>query len=339
MITFFTVPKPFEGRYSIIQRNAIWSWLQAVPEAEVLLIGNERGTADAAAQLGARHHPEVRTTEYGTPLLDSVFRLVRRHSNREILCYVNADIVFVGDFSPLLAALPSEKYLGVGKRWEIDCIPEPLWERDEECSTATDVTPDEGDMRCAPGIDFFVFSKSDFCNVPPFVLGRPRWDRWMIENALLHGLKVVDCEGAVRAIHQNHDYEHVPCQRGKRWDGPEGDHNIRMCKGMFGAAVGNATHVYQNEEIKVSLSDETLRWRIRRCGFYCDRLEERFGCAGRRRWVLTQVFRLMKRVDFLPGCIQRRLVYNLTSWPNSVSDLADEQLRRVFRRWSGASTG
>jgi hypothetical protein len=55
MITLITCPKPFRGHSKIIQRNAIKSWTLLEPKPEILLMGDDEGTAEAAAEFGARH--------------------------------------------------------------------------------------------------------------------------------------------------------------------------------------------------------------------------------------------------------------------------------------------
>jgi hypothetical protein len=53
LITIFSAPKPFTNPHiARIQRNAIRSWAMLAPEAEVVLLGEEDGLAQAAAELG-----------------------------------------------------------------------------------------------------------------------------------------------------------------------------------------------------------------------------------------------------------------------------------------------
>ena len=46
MLTLFTVPQPFRGEFSVIQRNAIRSWAKLDPACELILLGDEEGTRD-----------------------------------------------------------------------------------------------------------------------------------------------------------------------------------------------------------------------------------------------------------------------------------------------------
>ena len=40
MITFFTIPKPFEGHIGTIQRNALASWTKVDSAGQVLVLGD-----------------------------------------------------------------------------------------------------------------------------------------------------------------------------------------------------------------------------------------------------------------------------------------------------------
>src|SRR4030066_1112482 len=98
MLTLFSAPKPFAGHIDVIQRNAIQSWLELGEDIEVLLIGDEEGMGEVAAEFGVRQLPEVMCNELGTPLVNSIFQLAREHARYSTLCYVNTDIIFLDDF-------------------------------------------------------------------------------------------------------------------------------------------------------------------------------------------------------------------------------------------------
>src|SRR6476619_7500343 len=97
-LTVFTAPKPFEGQIDTIQRRAIRSWQRAGARSEVIVCGDEPGTREVVAELGLRHLPGVARSEFGTPLLSSMFELAERQAEYETLCYVNADLVLFPDF-------------------------------------------------------------------------------------------------------------------------------------------------------------------------------------------------------------------------------------------------
>ena len=62
------------------------------PRPEIILYGDEEGTAELAPELGLHHIPDVSRNEYGTPLLNRVFEQHQGFGRYDTLCYVNADI-------------------------------------------------------------------------------------------------------------------------------------------------------------------------------------------------------------------------------------------------------
>src|SRR5215472_16468615 len=103
MLTLFATAKAFEGHSGIIQRNALKSWTLLHPDVEVILFGDDKGTAEIAAELGLRHEPYVERNELGTKRLDSMFGQAQKIARNDILCYVNCDIVILpSDGGPAL---------------------------------------------------------------------------------------------------------------------------------------------------------------------------------------------------------------------------------------------
>src|SRR5579862_4415619 len=98
MLAIFAVPKPFRGHIATIQRNAIAQWTRLSPRPEILLFGNEEGTAAIAQEFSLRHIPEIKCNQYGTPLVSDLFEKAQTIASHDTLCYVNADIMLLGDF-------------------------------------------------------------------------------------------------------------------------------------------------------------------------------------------------------------------------------------------------
>jgi hypothetical protein len=244
MITFFSTPKPFRGHIGIIQRNAIQSWKLAHPDAEVILFGNEDGAAEAARDLGARHEPEVDGNSLGTPLLSSLFERADRLARHERLCFLNADILLTEDFLTASTRLSQlrERSLMVGRRCDVD-ITEPLdFSPPDWGARLRSMARARGKMRPAQWIDFFVFPRNLLRNeVPPFAVGRPGYDNWLLWKVRAMGVPVVDATRVVLAIHQNHDYSFHPGGQKGLWKDVEAQQNQALRDGHF-ATIDNATH-------------------------------------------------------------------------------------------------
>lgn len=244
MLTIFSMPKAFRGHIRTIQRNAIQSWALLRPKPEVILFGTDEGTKETAEEFGARHIPDVAKNEHGTPLLNDLFRQAKQHSQSEMMCYVNADILLLSEFSKAtaLASRGLPRFLLVSQRINLD-ITEPIaFDTDWESSTR-----ERSERGGVPGdhtaIDVFVFSRGLYPNMPDFGLGRLWFDQWLIKAALQGGVPVVDLSRVAPVIHQNHDYNHVPGGAEQVWRGQEAEHNFRLYGGVEHAfTLLDATH-------------------------------------------------------------------------------------------------
>jgi hypothetical protein len=246
MITFFSTTKPFRGHIAIIQRNAIRSWKLAHPEAEVILFGSEEGAAETARELGARHETDVERNSLGTPLLSSLFGRADRLARHDRLCFLNADILLTEDFlaaSTKLAQI-KERTLMVGRRCDVD-ITAPLdFSQPDWGARARAQAREIGKMRPAQWIDYFVFPRGLLSGqMPPFAVGRPGYDNWLLWKVRSMGVPVVDATAVVRAIHQNHDYSFHPGGMSGLWQDVEANENRALRQGHF-ATIDNATHVF-----------------------------------------------------------------------------------------------
>ena len=88
----------------------------------------------------------------------------------------------------------------------------------------------EGASRGATAIDYFVFTAGLFDPVPPFVVGRARFDNWLVWRARERGI-VVDASRAVVAVHQRHDYGHVRGGLDEAHFGVEAERNLELAGG------------------------------------------------------------------------------------------------------------
>jgi hypothetical protein len=245
MITFFSTPKPFRGHIGIIQHNAIHSWMLVHPEAEVILFGNEEGAAEAARELGARHETQVDRNSLGTPLLSSLFERADRLARHDRLCFLNADILLTDDFlaSSRRLAQMHERSLMVGRRCDVD-ITEP-WDfsKSDWGERVRSTARERGQLRPPQWIDYFVFPRGLLRQqVPPFAVGRPGYDNWLLWKVRSMRVPVVDATQVVLAIHQNHDYSHHPGGLTGLWKDVEAQQNHALLNGHF-ATIDNATHL------------------------------------------------------------------------------------------------
>jgi hypothetical protein len=245
-LTFFTTCKPFEHEFAVIQWNALRSWKEAYPTCEVIVFGDEAGVAECCRELGFKQIPEVQRSEYGTPLLNGLFEAAEDATPSDVLVYINADIMLTQGLTAAVetARRRFDRFLLIARRWNVDL------------TAAWDFTISEWESRLRQfaysrgsleppygGIDLFAYSRGIWKTLPPFAVGRTRWDSALIYEARKFGIPIVDATDEVFSVHPKHDYSHVrPVLPGVA-KGPEADVNNKLLGGEeFIFTPLNATH-------------------------------------------------------------------------------------------------
>ena len=232
MITICSAPKPFvDSHISIIQHNAIRSWLALGDQVEVLLLGDEPGIEEAAIELAVPLFPLRSRAPSGAPLISEMFQIARDAATYHTLCYVNADIILLDDFLPAVEMVEHTlaKYLMVGNRWDME-IEEELSIEEGWIATLRRRMRENGKLHPPMGSDYFVFRHEQFKDIPAFALGRAGWDNWMMYKARHEGIPVVDASAVITVVHQAHDYAHLPGGE-PHYRHAESDLNIELAGG------------------------------------------------------------------------------------------------------------
>jgi hypothetical protein len=267
MLTLFTVPKPFSGRIEIIQRNAIKSWTLLEPTPEIIVLGNEPGTEEVVQDFNLRHVPGVKTNKSGTPLLNDIFDRAMGVSNNNLLCYINADIILMGDFICAIEMVKDlERFMMVGLRWKLTVDEYIDFNNKDWDVELTNLLEIEGERETYidGGEDYFAFNRGLMENIPPFAIGRMHWDSWLLYQAKQSGASLVDVTEVVTAIHQNHDYSNLGgIQFREIFLTPEAKKNFDLAGGQdYLWYVSDADHVLTHDGLKrAGLKNRTLvRW-------------------------------------------------------------------------------
>ena len=238
MITIFSTPRPFLGPFDIIQRNAIKSWLKLQPRCEIILFDDEeKTTCRVAKELGVRCISDVACNEFGTPLLNDVFAQVRKIAKYDILAHVNTDIILIEDFIKTIKFikehLKNHQFFVVGRRWDLEIsnlinFNERDWEERLKKRVAK-----EGKMHGFSGMDYWIFARDFPIVPPPFVVGRPGMDSWLVYKARSLKIPVIDATEVITAIHQNHNYPH----KKKPFFEIEKQRNLKLAGGFLNMAT------------------------------------------------------------------------------------------------------
>lgn len=253
MLTIFATPKPFCGHIGVIQRNAIESWKRLDPDVEIILIGDDEGTSEICRELGLVHIGGMERDDSGTLHLDALFSVAQGRARHDLLAYVNCDIVLTDDFLPAVRRLQEwgQPFLMVGRRWDTD-ITEPLDFKDSHWQERIRERAFRGGFqRLYYNIDYFVFSRGLYRDVPRLAIGRRWWDQWLVWGAQASGASVVDATDVVWAVHQNHDYGHVPGGMPQLWYGEQAQRNFQL--------AGGWGHLHTLEDARFLMTSEGIR--------------------------------------------------------------------------------
>jgi hypothetical protein len=258
MLSIFSTPKPFVGHINIIQRNAIKSWTLLHPEVEVILFGDEEGTAEVCQEFGLRHEQEVERNEHGTKLLGPIFSRAQQITRHNYLCYANCDIMLTSDFRCAFEQISSrrEPILMSGQRWDVDLTEPwdfsgPNWER-----RLMEFVRLSGRQRPPEWIDYFLFSRGLYKTFPLLVIGRVYWDRWLIWAARSQGIRVVNASNWVKAVHQNHDYSYHKAGAEGVWSDEQAQQNFSL--------AGGEKHLYTLEDATHLITPQGVQYNFAR---------------------------------------------------------------------------
>jgi hypothetical protein len=262
-LTLFSIPKPFEGHNRVIQLNAINSWMRLKPSCEIILFGDDHGTAEVAAALGLRHVPDVERNEHGTPLVSSMFMSAQKLARHDVVCYINADIILLRNFLPALHRIKQTRFLVAGQRWDIDINELLDLDRQDWEARLRDRLKKEGSLHPRSGIDYFVFPRGLYKDMPPLAIGRGHWDNWLIYRVRKLGTPLIDATEVITAVHQNHDYAHAG-GADNVWKGPEIKRNIELAGGIDHAfSLDYATHRLTARGLERARKPRDIYFRLR----------------------------------------------------------------------------
>ena len=174
-IAIFTAPKPFtDPHISIIQRNAISSW-RDLGAAEVFIVGEEQGAEKVSKELGVSYLPQVERNEQGTPLVSSIFEVVREASQAPLMAYLNADIILLPETMSVIRDINAlvASFAVMGQRYDLDITETIDFSADWPAELRSRLRS-EGRLHPPGGSDYFIFPRHLYMEIPNFAIGRGR---------------------------------------------------------------------------------------------------------------------------------------------------------------------
>jgi hypothetical protein len=252
-LAIFTTCKPFTGKFATLQRNALQSWALIRPRCEILVFGDEPGVAETCRELGLRQIPDVACSEHGTPLMDAMFASAQRETSAPILACVNADIMMTSAIVSATEAARRDyaRFLLITRRWNVDL--ETAWDFESPGWESALVAYARAGTQepLGGGVDVFAYPRGMWGPLPPYAIGRGRWDSAIIYEARRQAIPVIDASPVVTCLHPNHHYSDQIRSTPAGYVGPDGERNERLLGGAeFIFSSLNATHVLGSSGIR-----------------------------------------------------------------------------------------
>ena len=208
MITILTTPKPSTSKAKLDFVNALRNWRALTPTPQVLVFGGEE---DLITRNGGVYVEGVRATDRGLPYMDAVFATGRKMAEFDTMMLTSDHLMFMPGLMEAVARVEEkfDTFLAVGQRHDIDISKFINYDNRDWSEELFEYVAD-GRLHGPSAKDYMILSKNFPLKIPPFILGRPWYDTWLVVAALNAGIPVVDLSRTVIAAHPNHDYSQIP---------------------------------------------------------------------------------------------------------------------------------
>ena len=211
ILTMFTTIHESESK-RFIYENTVRNWQLLKPDIIPLLFTDidpkmSTSIGHFAMQQGWNVMPVPKTSAEGNAILRHMFLKAQDEFDTPFYCYANGDILFDRNLTDTVRFLQSSAYGGyidkllvVGRRrnWSIDkgLILRDLSQVGHYAKNSSLFIPDAQ--------DYFLTTRNGYpwTTIPDFVVGRVRYDNWLVATALIEKIPVVDATETVTALHQ-----------------------------------------------------------------------------------------------------------------------------------------
>ncbi|KAL7539051.1 hypothetical protein ACHAXR_009004 [Thalassiosira sp. AJA248-18] len=206
----------------------------------------------------------LKLNKYGVPVLGSLFEVAMRSCPDALtFTYVNGDLLPDVDFLETLEAVSSvmaeTNFLMVGRRTNVDWTHRATSIREEGFDF--DIHFSEGQLFTSEALDYFVCTQHaiDFNGIPPFVVGRPAYDNWLVNHIYHDGtVALIDATKTASVIHQQDSYGEYSHGGGKVRSVADYNFNKRLARGDYAAGTTNhARYETRWQGGKVEIVDRT----------------------------------------------------------------------------------
>lgn len=229
-IEIFTSPKPFRkgDRDYRLQIETIRSWKRLQRRQKQInnlpmqftILGDDTSYAPVAKKYKLNHVKQIDTSFQGIPLFNSIISKANE-SDASIACFINADIHLHEDFINSLAKVVElfKEFLVVAGRYDISQDNYQVskgMRKGVNNDRFHSFIKKHSILHTYGGMDIWCWNTrgsrliSNDLLIPPFALGRGRYDNWLTHEAIQAKHKaVIDITETSYLIHVEHDYHLV----------------------------------------------------------------------------------------------------------------------------------
>ncbi|MFW6275515.1 MAG: glycosyltransferase family 2 protein, partial [bacterium] len=265
-VTIFSIPKPFAGKNSVLQRNAVMSWLSIYPRPNIYLLGDEPGIKEVCEEFGISHIKDIEKNIHGTPLLHSAFEKIQELSSANFFIFVNTDIIMADDVCPAInrANTKFNKFLIIGHRRDSKISSKLKFKKNSTNIILKKIAEESAFIQRPAYKDYFIFTRNLWENIPEFAIGRASYDNALVYKTIKDNIPVIDASNSILAVHQDHDYSHLDKGKHEAYKGKEAKHNYMLSEEWVGKSVVGQGYIdsstwYIDENFEIKHNDENRR--------------------------------------------------------------------------------
>lgn len=202
-IIFVTTCKPILGEnIKNIQSNSINSWINLPIDKKIIILNKDSSVVDFCNHFEVELITEFESSDLtDLPTFRSMIKSASDFANNDdIIIWSNCDIIFDKTLVDNIIELSSFKkelvLVGRRKELKIDRILLPF--EFDNLYTSSEKMSDYA-------IDYFIFRKNMFDDLPHFFVARQRFDNYLLSYCIKKYL-TIDCTNTINCFHQSHGH-------------------------------------------------------------------------------------------------------------------------------------
>jgi len=247
MLTIGTTPRPLENTANRSGfEAAVKSWMKLEPTPQVLVFGNYPkviGDLGATMVENFDHEPD------GRPYFNSFVAKTEELAIHPFVMYITDHLIVLPGLMEALGEVAGQldQFLMMGMRWTGNVVPIDFSNNDWWKPIAGRI----GDITKTGNVgakDWLVWRKPWPQPIPPFIMGMPWYDTWMVVEAQKRMIPRIDATAVIKTVHPPHGFPFVGGIVGREKD-PRCEANRVLAEGC-----AHKGHITDSELVLVELN-------------------------------------------------------------------------------------